>query len=189
MSTPGSDQDCVDLQVVFTPPPQWNPLEYGPSKKVCLQGRIVEWPWFLLQQEQECWERFRNVFEKYVVVPRPAPAPPGSRPAWSAPAWWWRSPVRECSSSIPSPAPLRPVTPGSDPNRLSTARPCRALGPTPIPFTVNQIRVATLVPPHRPTRRSIRATVGTGEEILRTLVVSPARLPPPPWSPAASPAA
>ncbi|MGJ5667567.1 hypothetical protein QLG13_06825 [Rhodococcus aetherivorans] len=84
MSTSGSDQDCVDLQVVFTRPPQWNPLEYGPSKKVCLQGRIVEWPWFLLQQEQQCWERFRNVFEKYVVVPRPVPAPPGPVERWIA---------------------------------------------------------------------------------------------------------
>lgn len=84
MSTPGSDRGCVDLQVVFTRPPQWNPLEYGPSTRVCLRGRVVEWPWYLLQQEHECWERFRKVFEKYVVVPRPVPAPPGPVERWIA---------------------------------------------------------------------------------------------------------
>jgi hypothetical protein len=79
-STPGADQTCLWVQVLYRHPQDAGaPFHYGPATSVCVKGWGVTWPGKKLKETQDCLARFYELLHKYVEVAHVGPGDPVER--------------------------------------------------------------------------------------------------------------
>jgi hypothetical protein len=75
-STPGSDQECLWVRVLYRHPNEAGaPFHEGPSLSTCLSGAEVKWPPAKVKAEQACLAHFRELLRRYVELPPPVGPP------------------------------------------------------------------------------------------------------------------
>jgi hypothetical protein len=76
-STSGSNQECVQLQVLYrTPAEAVAPFHHGPMTSVCVSGSEIEWPAKLLEEERQCFAHFFDLLRRYVKIAFVKPGDP-----------------------------------------------------------------------------------------------------------------
>jgi hypothetical protein len=83
-STPGSEQECVWVRVLYRHPNEAaQPFHEGPSLSTCLSGAEVKWPPAKVKAEQACLAKFRELLRRYIEIAPPiGPGDPGPVERW-----------------------------------------------------------------------------------------------------------
>ena len=76
-SVSGSPKACLSVQAIYREHgEQGLPFHGGPAMTLCLSGSNIEWPAYLILQEQACLRRWRDILRKYVEVAHVGPLDP-----------------------------------------------------------------------------------------------------------------
>jgi hypothetical protein len=76
-STAGSSKACLSVQAIYREHgEQGLPAHDGPTTTVCLSGANIDWPAYLVLQEQACLRRWHDILRKYVEAADVGPLDP-----------------------------------------------------------------------------------------------------------------
>jgi hypothetical protein len=76
-SISGSPKACLSVQAIYREHgEQGLPVHGGPAMTLCLSGSDIDWPAYLILQEQACLRRWRDILRKYVEVAHVGPLDP-----------------------------------------------------------------------------------------------------------------
>ena len=76
-SVAGAPQACFSVQAIYREHgQQYSPPRDGPTTSLCLSGSDIEWPAFLILQEQACLRRWKDILRRYVEVADVGPLDP-----------------------------------------------------------------------------------------------------------------
>jgi hypothetical protein len=77
-STPGHPQVCFWVQALFLrhDESRYDPPHEGPWTSVCLDGFDIEWPSYLILEEQACLKRWGEILRQYVELAEVGPLDP-----------------------------------------------------------------------------------------------------------------
>jgi hypothetical protein len=76
-STSGDPYECLWAQVLYRGNSEkYVPAHLGPSMEVCLAGSDIEWPAYLIQEEEACLARLWDLLKRYVEIAHVNPGDP-----------------------------------------------------------------------------------------------------------------